>query len=261
MSGCSLKLVGNGLVRKTSPSEPYNERLRRQAKKQEFFSEMDFRNICVPRVAATGDSGGLFHFDMEYSPGLGMREFLSLASVRELEFVAETFSRYLHQAKSMSRAANHERQIMAKIEELAGKTGRKELLGRLALMVRSGGSTLPKSACHGDLTLANVLFQKNKLCLVDFLDSYVDSYLCDLAKLKQDLFYLWTPAVAGFLDVRTTQSCGFLWRILEKEFGEEMATDGFAVIDTINLLRVEPYVRTEPQRAALESALRRGGHL
>lgn len=257
MSGCHLKMIGNGLVRKTSFSESYNERLRRQAKKQEFFERIDFRNICVPRVVATGESDNLFYFDMDYSPGLGMRDFFSQTSVLDLEFVTETLLMYLNHTKSMSRLIDCKSQIMSKIEELKVTTGRLELLDRLALMLELGGSKIPKSACHGDLTLGNMLFHKNKICLVDFLDSYIDTYLCDLAKLKQDLFYLWSPISLEFLESRVVQSCKFIWGRMEKEFGEEMETDIFKIVDTINILRIEPYVKTKSQNDALHFALKR----
>jgi hypothetical protein len=244
-------------VRKTSPSEPYNERLRRQAKKQDFFCGIDLKNIYVPRVVDTGEENGLFRFDMEYSPGLGMVEFLSCANPKELKFVGETLSGYLWHMRSMSRPCRSDRQVISKIDELKGKTRRKRTLDKAYEMIESKGLVLPKTMCHGDLTLANVLFQRNRLCLVDFLDSYVDSYLCDLAKLKQDLFYLWTPASAGLLGVRVAQSCDFLWCSLEEEFRDDLSTEEFMIIDMINLLRIEPYIRTTAQRKALEEALRR----
>ena len=49
--------------------------------------------------------------------------------------------------------------------------------------------------CHGDLTLSNLLVQEHlddRLVIIDFLDSFVESPLADLAKICQDLFYGWT---------------------------------------------------------------------
>jgi hypothetical protein len=77
---------------------------------------------------------------------------------------------------------------------------------------------IPVGACHGDLTLSNILVAPHddvgpnlcrgerspvdhaledanegpSLILIDFLDSFVESPLADLAKLKQDLCYCWT---------------------------------------------------------------------
>ena len=67
---------------------------------------------------------------------------------------------------------------------------------------------IPVGRCHGDLTLSNVLivpeeddsgtpttFRKGtpmRVILIDFLDSFVESPLADLAKLCQDLRFGWT---------------------------------------------------------------------
>lgn len=257
MSGCGIHLLDGGVVRKVSPKVEYNDRLRRQAKKQDLFSRMDLKGISVPRVIGTGESDGLFHFDMEYAPGLGMAAFLSSADFGSLKFVADTIFSYLRHIKSVSISRRADVQVLNKVDELRKKGTRIDLINRIASLVESKGMDIPTTMCHGDLTMANMLFQRNTVCLLDFLDSYLDTYLCDLAKLKQDMFYLWTPSAGGFLDARVAQSCGFLWRVLEEEFREDLGTREFAIIDTINLLRIEPYLRTEAQRKALESALRR----
>lgn len=69
---------------------------------------------------------------------------------------------------------------------------------------------LPIGACHGDFTLSNVLVltplsgdglplspraqtkDTFRIALIDFLDSFVESPLADMAKLCQDLKYGWT---------------------------------------------------------------------
>lgn len=52
--------------------------------------------------------------------------------------------------------------------------------------------TVPIGKCHGDLTLSNILWNKN-LFFIDFLDSFVESPLADIAKLRQDTFHQWNP--------------------------------------------------------------------
>ena len=43
-----------------------------------------------------------------------------------------------------------------------------------------------KNVCHGDLTLSNLIFKNNEIYCIDFLDSFIDSPIIDLVKLKQD---------------------------------------------------------------------------
>ena len=54
-------------------------------------------------------------------------------------------------------------------------------------------SFVPRSSCHGDLTLENIIVTtNNELYLIDFLDSFYDSWMIDIAKLLQDLELKWS---------------------------------------------------------------------
>ena len=67
---------------------------------------------------------------------------------------------------------------------------------------------VPYSFCHGDLTFANIIFHSNRLYFIDFLDSFIDSYLIDFAKLKQDLFYFWNLKIQS-INFRIFDTAGF----------------------------------------------------
>lgn len=51
----------------------------------------------------------------------------------------------------------------------------------------------PIGSCHGDLTLSNIIFSPvSGVILIDFLDTYLDSPIQDVVKLKQDFDYGWS---------------------------------------------------------------------
>lgn len=51
----------------------------------------------------------------------------------------------------------------------------------------------PIGPCHGDLTLSNVIFEVTSgVTLIDFLETYLETPLQDVAKLKQDFVYGWS---------------------------------------------------------------------
>jgi len=53
--------------------------------------------------------------------------------------------------------------------------------------------------CHGDLTLSNMILSPSKgLVLIDFLDTYFESPLQDVAKLRQDFYYGWARRICRF---------------------------------------------------------------
>tara|TARA_Y100001958_G_C21219611_1_gene545002 strand:+ start:68 stop:1699 length:1632 start_codon:yes stop_codon:yes gene_type:complete len=53
---------------------------------------------------------------------------------------------------------------------------------------------IPVGYCHGDLTLSNMLFDlmKHDIYLIDFLDSFVETPLFDIIKIRQDTKNFWS---------------------------------------------------------------------
>ena len=55
-----------------------------------------------------------------------------------------------------------------------------------------GDMEMPVGTCHGDLTFSNILFNGNNYYLIDFLDSFIESPLLDIVKIRQDTAYMWS---------------------------------------------------------------------
>lgn len=53
---------------------------------------------------------------------------------------------------------------------------------------------IPLNICHGDMTLSNMLIDTNnmKIYLIDFLDSFIETPLFDIIKIRQDTCFNWT---------------------------------------------------------------------
>ena len=62
LSGCSLELINDRVLRKYSPTTDYNSRLLSQADKQVVFSNRIYKNIDAPKVYDIQKN----YFDMEY---------------------------------------------------------------------------------------------------------------------------------------------------------------------------------------------------
>ena len=77
LSGCSLELISDRVLRKYSSSPDYNSRLFKQAVKQRVFSESIYKNIDAPRIHRIDEDC----FDMEYIPGHSFVEFFETASI------------------------------------------------------------------------------------------------------------------------------------------------------------------------------------
>ena len=115
---------------------------------------------------------------------------------------------------------------------------------------------IPQTFCHGDLTFTNIIFNKNRLYYIDFLDCFIDSFLCDLIKLKQDLYYHWSLDVQGIKNLRIRQIYSYIWDKIEQRYSEYVDTIEFNVLDILNTLRIEPYLTNEDQRLIIKRMLK-----
>jgi len=252
LSGCRLELINDRVLRKYSPSIEYNSRLYSQIDKQVLFSQRIMKNVDAPKVYDVQDG----YFDMEYIPGHSFVEFFSTASVNDVEFVIDTLFQYFDTLVSNHRSMNIRSSVLEKIETLRDKTQYRHYLECIEVMVEKYDLYVPKTFCHGDLTFSNIIFHKNRLFFIDFLDCYVDSFISDLVKLKQDLYYLWGIKTQKIQSNRLEQIYKHIWSELHVRYSEFIDSDVFDILDAMNSLRIEPYLTSSDQRTILDTIVK-----
>ena len=250
LSGCKLELV-DGLLRKHSPYAEYDSRLISQAEKQIVFSKRIYKNIEAPKVHEME----VYWFDMDYVSGQNFEEFFSTASINDVEFVVSTLFEYFDELISTARNVDASNKILKKIDSLKEKTSYSKYIEFLKKYVEDNQIVVPHTFCHGDLTFANIIFHKNRLFFIDFLDCYVDTFLSDLIKLKQDLYHLWAVKNQNSYSIRIHQIYKYLWDKLEDRYSSYM-DKSFQVLDVMNALRIEPYLTSKRQNVILEDIVK-----
>ena len=251
LSGCSLELINDRVLRKYSPTTDYNSRLLSQADKQVVFGNRIYKNIDAPKVYDTQQN----YFDMEYIAGKSFEEFFSSASVNDVEFVVSTLFDYFDTLISTARNFDATNKILTKIDSLKEKSSHKKYIEFLRKYVEDNKIIVPHTFCHGDLTFANIIFHKNRLFFIDFLDCYVDTFLSDLVKLKQDLHHLWAVRNQDVYSNRIHQIYQYIWDKLEVRY-ESFMNESFHILDVMNTLRIEPYLTSDDQRVILEGIVK-----
>ena len=253
LSGCHLELIDDKTLRKYSFSNDYNSRLLSQANKQVLFSKRILKNVDTPNVYDIKEN----YFDMEYIPGHTFVDFFSTASINDIEFVIDTLFHYFDSCLNhFTTTININSAVKQKIKLLESKTSYKNYLFDIRKIMLIYDFYVPKTFCHGDLTFTNVIFHKNRLFFIDFLDSYVDSFVSDLVKLKQDLYYLWSIKTQKIQSNRLEQIYRYIWKQLSLKYSEFVNSDAFDVLDAMNILRIEPYLTSSHQRIILETILK-----
>lgn len=255
LSGCKLEFINNKVIRKYSSSLDYNTRLVKQIDKQILFSNFILKNISTPKIFNI-NKNDLYSFEMEYIPGFSSYDYFSICSPKDVDFVLDTLFSYFDFLILNSKQCKVNLKILEKIDFLEKNTTHKKYLKCIKKEVIKKDIIVPKTFCHGDLTFSNILFHKNRIFFIDFLDSYIDSFICDLVKLKQDLYYLWNMRINKMYSQRIHQIYSYIWNSLSERYYSHIDTIEFKVVDVMNSLRIEPYLTNQYQRDILTDIIK-----
>jgi hypothetical protein len=181
------------------------------------------------------------YFDMEYVLGIDMRHYLTNHSISKLSnFIEDTLQILSKGAVEFNYSQVYEKRLESfDFSKYNLNFHGNELLERLPKI-------LPKSYYFGDLSLDNVIYslKDNNFVLLDPLTSVYDSYVFDIAKLRQDTVSKW------FLRNHPTSLDSQL-QILSDRF----RCDDSLVI--LMLMRILPYTKSEYDRNFLTNEINR----
>ena len=173
-SGSQIFLMQNGsdlFIRKIGNVERNFERL------SNLYSDF----YSVPVIYQKYDDV----LDMEYIHGLDMKTYLLSGDVNYLaKFIIDNLNRFAKNAivKDYTDVYNKKLEWIHKEPEIPFT--KDELISRLP-------KKLPSSQYHGDFTLENVLYSNQQFYMIDAVTIEYDSYIFDIAKLRQDLECKW----------------------------------------------------------------------
>ena len=250
-SGCQILLCededGGTYVRKISSSINYNDRLLTQKEKQENFRD---GIIKVPKVLRDGYlSTGLYYFDMEYIHGITMAEYLKEVEVNEIKGIVDVL---ISSAKSERECRNGDpspQAFQAKILDLKKKLSKlnNDIINEaIKLLSSHDWGRIFSSACHGDMTLENIIVRNNELYLIDFLDSFFDSWIFDLSTILQDVEVLWhyrEEKIDNNTVIRLIIMRDLLFNRMQELMGEEYIEVYYTLL--LKLIRIYPYTNDE----------------
>jgi hypothetical protein len=125
---------------------------------------------------------------MEYIPHVDIKHFLSTHNTIEIsKFITDLFKKLKVNAIDKDYTQTYKDKLSKfNFEKYKMPFTADELIDQLPKI-------LPQSNYHGDLTLENILYDAriNNFVLIDPITTEYDSYVFDLAKLRQDLVCKW----------------------------------------------------------------------
>jgi len=250
-SGCSITLCkkddGCFFVRKVSGDTKYNIRLKKQYIKQSRFKS---EGTFSPRIFEHGMIDGLFFFDMEYVRCITMAEYVKTIEIGKINnLVEKLFSTLPITNSSINSRANDifSKKINGLSKQITTETiSVKKALEKLKVF---DFSNIPCSQCCGDLTLENILISDNgDIYLIDFLDSFYNSWIIDVAKLLQDLEVHWSYRHSNVdfnAKMRLALVKDYILNNVLKLPNGTLAINQIYHVLLLNMLRIIPYTKDD----------------
>jgi thiamine kinase-like enzyme len=138
-----------------------------------------------------------------------------------------------------------------KVEEVRQSTTDLDLIALVDMVLREVEGfpkelVFPIGPCHGDLTLSNIIVTSgSKITLIDFLHTYLETPLQDVAKLMQEFSYGWSFRKASpSIQLKAKIFCSqFYPRALIML--EDLYPDPIRLVNMVNLIRIAPYVKDQ----------------
>ena len=193
------------------------------------------QHFNVPKIY-TYDNNVL---DMEYIHGLDMKSYLAVRDTKRLtDFLIDTLYKFSNNV-SMSDYTN------VYIDKLKYIKLPSEMIFTKEQLLEKLPKRLPRSKYFGDLTLENMIYgEDGQFYFIDGMTSEYDSYIFDIAKLRQDLECKWfLRDTKLLLDVKVENIQD---KLLEKF---ELANNNYLLI--LMLLRVYRYTKPFSKEEAL----------
>ena len=206
-SGCNIEVVREGrdlFVVKSSEDPKYLDRLVLQARKQQHASLPEYQHIRVPKVHEINRSENRVDVKMDYVYSRNFVEYFEHAGFEQVDYLIGALIMYLEKEIQVSPLTKVARNVVTdKFDDVCSKTRANvhlhddpevESILEVSEKVFAGLTDMyiPVGTCHGDLTFSNILFNGNNYYLIDFLDSFIESPLLDIVKLRQDTAWLWS---------------------------------------------------------------------
>lgn len=275
-SGCGLDIIENAdgtlSVKKYTDKKSYFERLKLQSNKQIYDKCARLVNgVSVPEIFERGleNDGNRFYVLMQYIYAKNFIDFFEHASKEDLDHVIDMICEYITKELEECGIESLESSVfLDKLESIEKNCHDNELLNKLNAMPavesiikrsRKEYEKMPKTfhipmgKCHGDLTFSNLLFSKNKMYIIDYLDSFIETPIQDIAKVRQDSKYHWSLLMYDKTNRIDYIRVYMIFTYIDERIDEYFSNSKYAeyynnlyrYFQLMNLLRILPYVKYE----------------
>lgn len=272
-SGCDLQIIreeNHLFVEKISHDSSYFSRLKRQAEKQVKASSFEYSNIRIPRVVSFKEDSSCAAIKMEYIYSKNFIEHFESIGSEQIDFFLKSIKTFIDAELEISPITRIPGTVLIdKLTDVRNRITNNPLLKHdkeIEAILKKAEEhfftiltmDLPIGICHGDLTFSNILFNGNNYYLIDFLDSFVESPLIDLVKIRQDTCFLWSELMYKKEFDKTRLR--IIARTMDKYIQDEFSSYGwynrfYHIFQIMNFLRILQYSKEKSVTVYLKGVL------
>lgn len=211
-SGCQIEIVNDGnelFIYKSSHDKKYINRLYLQACKQKEAGNNAYQHIRIPKIYDIKKTNTSLIIKMEYIYSQDYIDYFEDAGFDNISYFIQTLKNFIDfeidkstiQKINKSIILNKFADVCKQCKNNHSLNTDKEFKTILQecekkLFLLDDEIEIPLGRCHGDLTFSNILFNGNNYYLIDFLDSFIESPLMDIVKIRQDSRHKWSRLMA-----------------------------------------------------------------
>lgn len=263
-SGCQIDVVNENndiFVYKSTGDSKYLNRLVLQAEKQRVAAEIAYPHIRVPKIYDIDRTETTVTVKMQYVYSKNFIEFFEQAGFEQIDYLIGAIKYFIEYEISQSNLQsvpasifqNKFREIKQKCKANPLFETDQRIISILTLSEKIFANLqdiqIPVGLCHGDLTFSNILFNGNNYYLIDFLDSFIETPLQDIVKIRQDTQYRWSQLMY------TKQYDAVRLHIILDKIDHEINSyfnnkypwysEYYQIMQLMNILRILPYAHEE----------------
>ena len=245
-SGFKISLISDHTVRKASTTKEGSARLVKQAEKQKNFTNTS--DFITPRVLNEGYENECYYFDMELMNFTDFISYFQTSNKNKIDYVARKIISFIESniIKSYFQPIDVSL-INGKLEEIK-KTVAEPDYAAINEILNKEEIVIPTGTSHGDFTFSNILFdaENREICLIDFLDDYIETPLNDIVKIRQDTKFKWSLLLynKNFDLVKMNTILRYIDNKIHTHFLQyDFYKKSYSLFELVNLLRVVRYAK------------------
>lgn len=263
-SGCNIEIVkrNNSIyLEKSTYDKKYVKRLYNQATKQKEASKNEYQYIRVPEIFDIEINNDKMVMRMEYVYSRNFIDHFENAGFEQINYFIKAFDLFIRREVENSEMKNLSFDIISdkwkdvkiKISDnkyISSDMEVNKIVKEVDNILKDNSEEIciPVGVCHGDLTFSNILFNGNNYYLIDFLDSFIESPIMDMVKLRQDTAHLWSPLMytGNYDSTRLNIICNKIDNELDKCFRKyDWYCKYYNIFQLLNFMRILQYAHDE----------------